>query len=447
VSHPASAPPPYPSSAYAWYVTALLTLIGILSYMDRYILSLLIEPIKQALVLSDFQIGLLIGPAFILLYVVFGLPFGWVADRYNRRIMVSVAVAFWSLMTALCGLADRFWLLFAARASVGLGEATQGPAGVSLIADLFPKETRPKAIAMWLSSSSLGAGSTYLLGGLVLAAIIAAPPVVLPVVGELQAWQTAFMVVGLPGVFVAALVFLTVREPVRRDRAAGTGAVSGVFSVGDAMRYVGERWRPFLAAICASWGSTLIGAGSFWAPSLFLRTWGWDASTSGVVIGTVLLCTGVGFTNLAGWLASYGIRRGVIHAPYLVMWLGILMTMVFLGTFSLMPSPELGVVLFALGMAGMAMTAGTSVTAIVAITPNRLRGQLAALSFLIMNLFGAQIGPPAVGLATDLLGDPALLRYGWTITCVVTGLVANLGLLWGYRHYRTEAQRMAAADS
>lgn len=435
-------PPPYPSPSYAWYVTGLLTLIGILSYMDRYILSLLIEPIKQALALTDFQIGLLIGPAFILLYVFFGLPFGWVADRYSRRIMVSAAVAFWSVMTVFCGLADRFWLLFMARASVGVGEATQGPAGVSLIGDLFPKESRPKAIALWLSSSSLGAGSTYLLGGLALAAILAAPPVVLPAVGELQAWQTAFMVVGLPGLVVAALFFLTVKEPARRDRAD-----SKLFSFSDAMRYVVRHWRPFLAAAFASWGSTLIGAGSFWAPPLFLRTWGWDAATTGVVIGTVLLCTGVGFTNLAGWLAAFGVRRGVIHAPYFVMWLGIVMTMVFLGSFSLMPTPELGVALFALGMAGMAMTAGTSVTAIVAITPNRLRGQLSALSFLVMNLLGAQIGPPAVGLATDLLGDPALLKYGWTITCVATGLVANLGLLWGFRHYRAEAARMANADA
>ena len=436
---------PYPPARYAWYVVSLLTLAYIIAYVDRYMLSLLTEPIKASLELSDFEIGLLIGPAFVIFFVTLGLPLGWLADRKNRTVLLVIGITVWSFMTAACGFVKSFAALFAARVGVGIGEATVAPCTVSLIGDYFPRANRPRAIGLWMTGAPVGAGATYLLGGQVVEMINASPPLVLPLFGELYSWQTAFLIVGLPGLLLAALMLITVREPVRQERIklSDDGKTSGDATVREAVRYFFGQWRAYGSVFIGIIGISAIGSASFWAPPLFLRTWGWDVGKSGFAMGIVLVITGLTCTNFGGWLAARWTRNGMAHAPYWTVFIGALIVAPAFVLFPLMPTPQLAVVMLFIGFIGMGITSGTSPTAVITITPSQLRGQATAVFFLVINLFGALTGPTMVGLITDLLGDPKALRYGMSITCAFFGIIMNVGLWWGLRHYRASAEAMA----
>uniref|UniRef100_UPI0039835DD4 MFS transporter n=1 Tax=Phenylobacterium sp. TaxID=1871053 RepID=UPI0039835DD4 len=153
------------ASGYGWYVLILLTAVHVLGYIDRWILSLLIEPIKADLGLNDFQIGLLLGPAFALLFITFGVPFGWLADRVERRRLLAAGIALWCLFTAGSCLAKDFPTLFLMRMGVGIGEAVLAPCAFSLIADFFPAMQRPRAVSIFMTGTFIGAGTAFLIGG------------------------------------------------------------------------------------------------------------------------------------------------------------------------------------------------------------------------------------------------------------------------------------------
>lgn len=207
----------YPNPRYAWYVVCVLTVAYLLSFLDRQILALLVGPIRQDLDISDTQVSLLGNLAFGIFYTLLGLPLGRAADRFSRRGIIAAGVATWCLMTAACGLARNFVQLFLARVGVGVGEAALNPAALSMISDYFPRRTRGRALTFYNMGVSLGVGVALIFGGQVIAWVAAAPPVELPGIGVLRAWQTVFILVGLPGLLIA-LLMLTVREPVRRDR-------------------------------------------------------------------------------------------------------------------------------------------------------------------------------------------------------------------------------------
>ena len=207
----------YPSPVYSWYVVVVLTVAYMFSFLDRQILALLIEPIRQDLEITDFQISLLLGLAFGIFYTALGIPIGRLADRRSRRGIIAVGVTIWCLMTAACGLARNFSQLFLARIGVGVGEATLNPSAYSLISDYFPRQRRGRAISFYNMGVSLGAGVAMVVGGQIIAFAFDTPRVTLPIVGELYAWQLVFLLVGLPGLLIAALM-ITVREPERRDK-------------------------------------------------------------------------------------------------------------------------------------------------------------------------------------------------------------------------------------
>jgi MFS family permease len=431
----------YFAPRYAWYVVVLLTLVHIVAYVDRYLLSLLIEPIKATLFLTDFQIGLLIGPAFVFFFVVLGLPLGWLADRKSRRTILAVGIALWSVMTAACGMARSFGTLFLARIGVGIGEASAAPCTASLISDYFPPAIRPRAIGLWMTGAPVGAGSTYLLGGAIVAMISASPPLSLPGIGELYAWQSAFLVVGIPGVVLALLVRLTVREPARHERLQQQGGEAP--TIRDALGYFLSHRRSYGSVFVGIIGITGIGASSFWAPALFERTWGWGVAKTGFAIGVVLLTTGLFGANFGGWLAARWTARGRPHGPYLTVFIGALIVFPAFVLFPLMPTGEAAVAVLFIGFIGMSITSGTSPSSIIAITPSELRGQMTALFWMVINLFGALVSPPMVGAITDAFGDPQALKYGVSITAGCFGLMMNLGLWWGLRHYRRSARSIA----
>src|SRR6516162_2214784 len=187
-------------SARRYYVLAILTAVYALNFLDRTIFNVLIEPIKKEFVLSDTTMGLLAGFGFVLLYSLLGIPIARVADRLNRRNIVAAAFAFWSAMTFLCGMASNVTTLALARIGVGLGESGSSPASQSIVADLFSKNERPRALGIFAIGTYLGIFLGYFVGGFV---------------DQHYGWRMAFYVAGLPGIALAALLWLTVPEPKR----------------------------------------------------------------------------------------------------------------------------------------------------------------------------------------------------------------------------------------
>ncbi|MBM3290992.1 MAG: MFS transporter, partial [Candidatus Hydrogenedentes bacterium] len=228
---------PYPSPAYAWYVVGVLMLVYVLSFVDRQILSLIVDPVKKDLGVSDTMMGLLMGFSFALFYSILGVPFGWLADQRSRRSIIAVGVAVWSAMTAACVAAKAFWHLFMLRVGVGVGEAALSPAAYSLITDYFPRNRLATAISVYGMGIYIGSGMAFLLGGVVVRFTATSGDLVWPIIGEVRPWQLVFFVVGLPGLLVAALVY-TIREPLRRGmKRLGPNAQ---VSFPQFMRYVNE---------------------------------------------------------------------------------------------------------------------------------------------------------------------------------------------------------------
>jgi len=205
---------PYPSAAAGWFLVVMLTVGYIFSFVDRYILGLLIEPIKAEFDLSDRSIGWLLS-AFTLVYGFMGIFMGWLVDRGKRLWIVSIGVALWSVATVATGMAKNFVQLFTARMGVGIGEATLSPATFSMIGDSFPTEKRGKPIAFYSAALPIGAGLASLLSGAVIAWTASSGNQSLPFFGELSPWRYTMIIVGLPGLLLA-LFFLFMKEPVRR---------------------------------------------------------------------------------------------------------------------------------------------------------------------------------------------------------------------------------------
>ncbi len=204
------------STAYGWYVVVVLMLANTIAFVDRHILSLLIEPIRRDLGLSDTQIGLLAGFAFAIFYTILGVPIARLADVRSRRAIIATGIFLWSLMTAVSGLARNYLQLFLARIGVGVGEAALGPAAYSIIADYFPPEKLARAIGLYAMGLYAGAGLAMIGGSAVVSLTSGAGPIDLPLIGTVKPWQLAFFIVSLPGLIVVALM--------ARRRCANPGA-------------------------------------------------------------------------------------------------------------------------------------------------------------------------------------------------------------------------------
>ena len=295
---------PWPNPRVAWWAVIVFALSLMVNFLDRGILTLLVGPIKHDLRLSDFQMSLIMGLAFIFFYMVAGLPIARMVDSASRRRIIGIGLTLWSLMTAACGLASSFPTLFAARVGVGVGEACTGPATYSMLADYFPPEKLPRAIGVLNMGFVFGSGFALLIGGTVITLLSATPIVHLPIVGDVKSWQATMMAVGLPGLIVAALM-LTVPEPVRRGDSGATPPIRDV-----AAYLVKNRGAYGLMTLGMVINTVLfIGAGA-WTPTFYMRHWGWTPGQVGTVMAALIFVTqplgafcGV---RMAEWLAKRG---------------------------------------------------------------------------------------------------------------------------------------------
>ena len=431
----------YPSSRYAWYTVIILTVAYIFSFVDRWILGLLVEPIKADLGVSDSEMGLLLGIWFALFYAIAGLPLGYLADRKRRTWIVAVGVTVWSAATAASGFAKNFWHMALARMGVGAGEATLSPCAMSMISDSFPPERRGRPIAFYTAALSVGAAIASLVSAAILAWTSSESMVNLPIVGEVAPWRATFFIVGLPGLLLA-VVFFFMREPPRIDKDAKTtaGFADMLHSLGGMLSYVGTNWKVYASFVIFVCLMTLCAYSQGFFAAMFSRTWGWPGQTYALVNGLVLLAVGPLTVNLAGWMSDKFYAKGRRDAPFLIVVLG---AFIFVPTqilAPLMPTPALAFVLIGINTIGIAMTSATGVTALLQITPSRIRAQTIAFYYLIISLAGAA-GPRVVGQLSDKVFGNENLNYAMAATPLIFGLLVLPWAGYAVRTYNAELAR------
>ncbi|MEA1648063.1 MFS transporter [Nitrospirillum sp. BR 11164] len=415
----------------------LLTLAQVVSYIDRFLPSLLITPIKADLGLTDFQVGLLLGPAFGVFYVLMGLPMGWMADRFSRRGILAAGITIWCCMTAAASLARGFPALFAARLGVGLGEAAIAPCAVSLVSDRFPRQRRARALSVFMSGTFLGAGVAFLLGGPLVHAIAGLPVMAVPLLGQLHPWQLSFLIVGLPGLTLALLMF-TFAEPARQDRVvdADSGLQGGQASISQALRFILKRWRTFGVLFVGSAACVTMGSLTFWNASLFQRSFGWNVRDMGIATGILFLTGGPLGTGLGIWLTNRWIRLGRKDATLRALLVGLLIAVPGFAAYPLMPSAPLAIGALFFAFVGQAMAAAAGPASLTLIAPGQIKSQATAVYYLVISVSGQLIGPPPVGWMTDLFGDPSRLGWAMSIEALVIGMTALTVLTLGMPAYR-----------
>lgn len=434
----------WPAPGYSWYMVVLLTIVYIFSFIDRFILGLLIQPIQADLDLTDTQIGLLLGPAFAIFYVLMGLPFGWLADRKRRTFIVAAGLAIWSAATAVSGLARSFLGLFIARMSVGVGEASLSPCAMSLMADCFPKEKRGKPIAFYSMAISLGAGIAALTGAAVIAWATQSDYVSVPGLGDLAPWRVSLLVVGLPGLLLVPLV-LFLREPQRTvdtvtSNAQGIG-YRAVFS------YIRGRPASLFGVVWVFGYVILIGFSSSWGAAAFARTWGWSPVQYGQAIGILFIVLGPLAVNLGGWMSDRLLQNGNTAAPLVVGLYGVPVMTVAAVAWPLMPTAGLALIFLGVMLAAVALSSATGVTALLNIIPSNIRGQSVAIYYMATALLGQGLGPLCIGLMNDHVFGYDNLRYSMASLPVIFGIPLFLAVPWIMKKYRQSFEELNGSQS
>jgi len=409
--------------AYAWYVVGVLALANCVSFIDRLILSLLVQPIKIELGISDTAFSLLAGAAFAIFYCGMGLVIARWADRYSRKWIVTIGIILWCLMTALSGTARSFLQLFAYRVGVGVGEATLSPSAYSLLAGHFPPQKLALAVGLFSAGVTAGTGLAYLLGGSVIGWVMSLGSVQLPLLGELSGWRLVMAVVGLLGLPVAVLMVF-VREPARPQ---GLPPATPT-----------EVWAHFKAHakeygyVFAGYGTTSITAFAvmIWTPELYRRQYGAGIGEAALAIGTVALIGGLLGGFLGGALSDRLEANGDSRAKLRVLaacGIGLLLPAVLAPLMPTMIGHAAVISLtFFFGSAAM----GPAGAFVQSITPDRMRAQFGAFYQFSLVLVGATLGPFAVGFVTDhVFGDEAKTGLSMALVAAVFNPIAAW-LLW-----------------
>lgn len=415
----------------AWYVVIVLALANCVSFIDRLILSLLVGPLKAELHLSDTKIGLLQGAAFAIFYCTAGLLLARLADRTNRKWIVTSGITLWCFMTMLSGTARGYGQLFLYRIGVGVGEATLSPSAYSMIAGHFPKHRLALAIGVFSAGITAGMGAAFLAGGAVIQWVASLGTVDLPGLPPLSGWRLVFVIVGALGLPVA-LLMLFVREPARPASSATPA------SVRDVLGQFRANWRGY-AFVMAGYGATSITIYSVvtWTPTFYLRHFGATIPQAATVLGVIALTGGLAGAFLGGVVSDRMERSGDPHAKLKVLFgccVGLLLPAVIA---PMMPSLWSAAAVLSLTFFFGSAATGPAGAFIQSITPDRMRAQFGAIYQLALTLAGATLGPLLTALFTDFVfrdegaigrSLSAVALIGNTLALVLTGLALRAAL-------------------
>ena len=418
------------SPAYRYFVLSVLVLSYVLSFIDRQLMTILLEPIKAEFGASDTAMGFLTGFAFAIFYAVLGVPVARLADRWSRRNVLAVSMVIWSAMTAACGMAGSFWQMAVLRVGVGVGEAGGTPPSHSLISSYFPARERSTAMGIYGSGSQIG-----VLLGMFGGAVIA----------ETMGWRWAFFIFGLPGVLIGLLVFVVVREPPKAPAPVSTSMMSDVMSL----------WQtPAFAIISFATAFTALagyGMGT-WFPSFLIRIHGLTLTEAGLTLG-IVGTLGALIGAVSGGILCDRLTKIDSRWQLRVPSIGAGLSVVFLGLFLIWPESQqwrvgeyrvpVAVVFLFFGGIVSSFWIGPTYAAIQTLTPSHLRSQASALLLLLLNLIGMGLGPLVVGALSDLLA-PELgaqsIRYAMLIS-LVTVLIGSTLYWMGGNQYRNAVDK------
>jgi predicted MFS family arabinose efflux permease len=459
------ASPPTPVPASTWYALAVLTLIYAGHYLDRTMISILVEPIRREFHLADSQLGLLTGLAYGASFALAGLPFGYLIDRVNRRRLLASVVVIWSSMTALVGVAQTYSMLLTTRVLLGAAEAGGTPAAMAMISDLFPARLRSTALGIYYLGTGIGAAASAVIGA---------------VVAMRYGWRAAFFAAGLPGIVLGVLVWATMRDvprgageargdDVNTPRVAGgargaqavaaqPAALQGAAARVTAAQAVGPQAAAaappalevilfllsqravvslVLAVSLTAAGMAAIGA---WLPALLMRN-------HGMTLGHAGLATAVAFglfsslgTLIGGLIADRLARRGASRRLWFCAAMALLAVPAGVGA-ALAPNAGWAVGLtFVAAFSGFTIFPSGFGTA-MALMPAQMRGMTTACAQVVSNLVGYGVGPYAVGLLSALLGGTQSLQQGMAIVCAAAMTLAAVALVLGARWHAATLAR------
>ncbi|WP_446831686.1 MFS transporter [Candidatus Foliamicus sp.] len=431
-----------PTDWRSWYVVGVLSVAYICSFIDRSVLGLMVGPIKEDLGINDTQFSLLHGFAFAIFYTLLGIPIAWLADRASRRNIIAAGIAVWSLMTALCGIARSFGAMFLARVGVGVGEAALSPAAYSMIADLFPREKLGRALGIYSSGVFVGIGLSFIISAVLIEAL---DTITLPLVGELTPWRLTLILVGAPGLLVAALCF-TFREPPR------VGAKTGGLPLRTVGRFFGRNVRLYVLHFLAfSMLTLLFNAVMTWLAEYLIRIHGMERSVAGPALGLIVTFFGGGGIICGGLYSDYLKRRGDNGGAIRSALLAACLALPLAASATLMPSAELSLALAAPLLFFVSWVFAPATTSLQLFTPPAMRAQFSAVYLFVVNLTGIGFGGTAVALITDyVFRSDDMLHYSIAIAAGASGVV-SVALLWMllsvYRRSMNERERELASET
>jgi MFS family permease len=366
--------------SYSWYALFLLTAVYVLNFLDRTLIYILFQPIKKEMSFTDLQLALLGSTSFVIFYTLLGVPFGRLADRKRRKVIIAAGLAVWSLFSGLTGFAHSFWTLFFCRLMVGVGEATLGPAALSLLSDYFPPRLRATSQSIYSSGIAIGGGLAFFLGGWI---------------GQVYGWRWAFYLLGFPGLVLAALVF-ALREPVRGRT--------------DAIVPADADWRLLFRSVPLLYlfaGYALVALASnnitVWVGLFFVRMHHFRIATVGTAAGILALVVGVPSMVLGGWFSDrvsrwLGGGRMTFTAMTAIASVPLWIALLYVGNIALLIA--VNAVLYALAIVWV----GPATADITEIAGPRLRGLAIGIFFSIVNIAAFGLGSPLIGRLSDKLG-------------------------------------------
>ena len=421
-------------NTYGWYVAFILLIGFTFSFIDRQVLNLLVVPIQNDLNITDTQISALQGLAFVITYVGLCVPIGRIIDKTHRVSVMIIGLLVWSFATVACGFSKNYISMFIARMGIGAGESTVHPGSISILGDYFDSDKIASPMSIYLLGPYLGAGIAMIFGAQVLDWTSQMDSnIVLPIIGEVAPWQLTFIAVGLPGILVACL-FLTIREPKRRIKEIESNEAPSFKKIAE---YIKNNWQVYGAIIIGNSCLIILLYGlQSWVPTMLLRVYEWDLIQSGRIYGLIAMLAGSAGV-LSGPFVLKFMNKKNINAPHFKLAIfGISMASVSLVLLPFQANVNIALIFVTLASFFVTLPlAGTS-SAMVIVSPNRIRGVITGIYVVITSIFGLVLGPFLVASSTDFIfQDPTAVAKSLALVSVLIGPIGIFFMLKGINYF------------
>jgi len=430
----------WPSETKGWYVTFVFLFAFIFSLIDRQILNLLVIPIQNDLLLSDTQISLLQGFAFVITYVLLSVPIGRLVDKFNRiNIMISGVIT-WSITTFACGLSKNFYELLFARMGVGAGEAALSPAAWSVLADYFRPERLSFPISIYLMGPYLGAGLAMILGAYVLDFTSGHYEIYLPLIGSLAPWQLTFIIVSLPGIIIAGLLF-SVKEPKRKNITSNSEIVP---NWSDVISFMLSNKKIYTSLHIATPFLVIMLYGlQAWSPTILVRVYGWELSDAGRIYGLIALFFGSAGVISGPLLSKFLKNLSFSSSGLKVCILGVSLAGISISLLPFQNDPFYALICIAAGSFCIPLPLAVVTTIMQEVTPNSMRGVVNGMYVVSTNVIGLAIGPFLVAFGTDyIFNDPKLIAYSLGLVTIIVAPIGTVLFCIGVKEYREKFETL-----